>query len=281
MLSVRYFALLSLAALASAQTINVDACGVDCYNGSLNRAGSFNCAAHDMACLCPQPGFIGEISGCAQRGCPPGYEPTVTNAVSALCASFVAPPVPTSTAPPPLDTTTTAETPTTTSDSSSVAAPTTTTSDSSSSSAIEQPETSTATSAAGAAETASSATTAASSTSSTASAAGSASTSEAPDAAAGASSGLSEAAKIGIGIGVSAAVLALLGVAGCLFLRKRRGSQPSMPNHRYKISAPMPSSEHAYTHNNASEYDIGDGELEMKSHRYEDMLPRQQPRQMV
>lgn len=114
------------------------------------------------------------------------------------------------------------------------------------------------------------------------SAAGSASTSEAPEAAGGASSGLSEAAKIGIGIGVTAVVIALLAVAACLFLRKRRGGgQPTMPNHRYKISAPMPSSEHAYTHNNTSEYDIGDGELEMKSHRYEDMLPRQQPRQMV
>jgi hypothetical protein len=48
---------------------------------------------------------------------------------------------------------------------------------------------------------------------------------------------------------------------------------------RFKISQPMPSDEHAYTHNNNSEYDIGD--LEMKSRRYEDMLPREEPRQMV
>jgi len=43
----------------------------------------------------------------------------------------------------------------------------------------------------------------------------------------------------------------------------------------------MPSDEHAYTHNNNSDYDIGSGDLEMKSRRYEDMLPREEPRQMV
>lgn len=54
-------------------------------------------------------------------------------------------------------------------------------------------------------------------------------------------------------------------------------------NNRYKISQPMPNSEHAYTYNNNnSEYDIGAGsELESKSRRYEDMLPREEPRQMV
>jgi len=67
-------------------------------------------------------------------------------------------------------------------------------------------------------------------------------------------------------------------------LRKRKSHQAPPPAvDRYKISAPMPSDEHAYTHNNNSEYDIGSGEMEMKSYRYEDMLPRQQqqPRQMV
>jgi hypothetical protein len=79
-------------------------------------------------------------------------------------------------------------------------------------------------------------------------------------------------------------VVAAAAIGVCFFLRKRR--QPPPPAFdRYKISHPMPSDEHAYTHNNNSEYDIGSasGELEMKSYRYEDMLPRQQqqPRQMV
>jgi hypothetical protein len=65
-------------------------------------------------------------------------------------------------------------------------------------------------------------------------------------------------------------------------LRKRRANQPSQAQlDRFKISHPMPSDEHAYTHNNNSDYDIGSGDLEMKSRRYEDMLPREEPRQMV
>jgi hypothetical protein len=77
-------------------------------------------------------------------------------------------------------------------------------------------------------------------------------------------------------------VIALLSVAACIFLRKRRAERASATKlDRFHISHPMPSDEHAYTHNNNSEYDIGSGELEMKSRRYEDMLPHTQPRQMV
>jgi hypothetical protein len=76
-------------------------------------------------------------------------------------------------------------------------------------------------------------------------------------------------------------VLALLAVAACIFLRKRRARQAPTQMDRFQISQPMPSDEHAYTHNNNSDYDIGSGDLEMKSRRYEDMLPREEPRQMV
>jgi hypothetical protein len=115
----------------------------------------------------------------------------------------------------------------------------------------------------------------------TTSAESSAATSEVP-AAASDSAGLSEAAKIGIGVGVGAVVIAAAAVVACLMLRKRRESQGPPPGiDRFKISHPMPSDEHAYTHNNNSEYDIGGGDLEMKSRRYEDMLPREEPRQMV
>jgi hypothetical protein len=115
----------------------------------------------------------------------------------------------------------------------------------------------------------------------TTSAESSAATSEVP-AAASDSAGLSEAAKIGIGVGVGAVVIAAAAGVACLMLRKRRESQGPPPGiDRFKISHPMPSDEHAYTHNNNSEYDIGGGDLEMKSRRYEDMLPREEPRQMV
>ena len=78
-------------------------------------------------------------------------------------------------------------------------------------------------------------------------------------------------------------MLALLAVGAFFFLRNRRAKQSPSMNNRFKISHPMPNSDHAYTysHNN-SEYDIGGGsELESKSRRYEDMLPREEPRQMV
>ena len=97
---------------------------------------------------------------------------------------------------------------------------------------------------------------------------------------------MSEAAKIGVGVGVGAVVIALVAVAVCLFMRRRTNQSPPPAFDRYKISHPMPSNELAYTQNNNSEYDIGRasaGELEMKSYRYEDMLPRQQqvPREVV
>lgn len=79
-------------------------------------------------------------------------------------------------------------------------------------------------------------------------------------------------------------MLALLAVGVFFIMRNRRAKQlpPSMST-RYKISQPMPNSDYSqtYSHNN-SEYDIGGGnELESKSRRYEDMLPREEPRQMV
>jgi hypothetical protein len=93
-----------------------------------------------------------------------------------------------------------------------------------------------------------------------------------------AAGGLGEAAKIGIGVGISAVVIGLAAVVAWFMLRRRRENKTSARIDRFKISHPMPNSEHAQTYNNA-EYDIGD--LEMKSQRYEDMLPRTEPRQMV
>jgi hypothetical protein len=117
------FALLSLAAVVSAQMESLDPCGVgldiafpktgdgdtlcspllvcpllepekpltstqvDCYNQALNKAGAFNCGANDLNCLCRVPDFGFAIRDCAEGACPPGYAPTVTNSASAMCAS--------------------------------------------------------------------------------------------------------------------------------------------------------------------------------------------------
>lgn len=92
---------------------------------------------------------------------------------------------------------------------------------------------------------------------------------------------MTEAAKIGVSIGISAAVVALLAVAVCIFLRKKRERLAPTQMDRFKISHPIPNDDNAYTRDNNSDYDIGSGgDLEMKSRRYEDMLPREEPRQM-
>lgn len=127
-------------------------------------------------------------------------------------------------------------------------------------------------------------TTTASSTTASTSAGGASSAPEAPAAENAGSPGLSKAAQIGIGVGVGAVALALLAVAACVFIRNRRKQHaPSSPGDRFKISHPMPNPEHDNTYNrgNSADYDFDASELEAKSQRYEDMLPRQQPRQMV
>ena len=93
--------------------------------------------------------------------------------------------------------------------------------------------------------------------------------------------GLTRAAKVGIGVGACAAFLAFLGLAGFFYFRSRRAPEEPATNLRYKISGPMPNAEHQQTYNiRNSEYDIGN-ELEANSRRYEDMLPREKPREMV
>ncbi|KAK4240066.1 hypothetical protein C8A03DRAFT_31812 [Achaetomium macrosporum] len=281
MLGIQSLTLFALAALASAQAIDsLDPCGRQCYTAALNNAGTFNCAANDMNCLCRIPDWGFAIRDCAVGACPPGYAPTVTNAASAVCATATAGAAVTTSSSTSQATPTTTEVPSSSSASSSQVSSTTTVSSSTSTTLDTSTITSTASTTS--ATVPSKATT---SSTSSASAAGTVSDVENVDDSGSSdsgSSGLSEAAKIGIGVGIGAAVIALLAVTACVFLRKRRAERAAATKlDRFKISHPMPSDEHAYTHNNGSEYDIGSGELEMKSRRYEDMLPRQQPRQMV
>ena len=99
-----------------------------------------------------------------------------------------------------------------------------------------------------------------------------------------AGSGLSDSAKIAIGVGVGgAAALAIIAIA-LIIGRRRRRRQPHfgrrISNHMLDSGSqdyqvPPPAKIHAMF------MDKNRSELEMTSRRYEDMLPRQQPRQMI
>lgn len=95
-----------------------------------------------------------------------------------------------------------------------------------------------------------------------------------------ASSGLPVGAKIGIGVGVG--VVGALGIVAIIIIMMRR--RRYTPRGR-QISDPMPGtgaeqgSKPPRLPPTFSEKNTSD--LEMTARRYEDMLPRQQPRQMV
>ncbi|CCE31747.1 uncharacterized protein CPUR_05602 [Claviceps purpurea 20.1] len=114
-----------------------------------------------------------------------------------------------------------------------------------------------------------------------------AATSSAAAAAASPSTGLSHAAVAGIGVGIGAAVLGLAGVVICA-LMKGRNKKPGRNADRVAISKPMPAAGRSYP-NREDQYRGGrDGsfekygpDIEMTANRYEDMVPRTQPRTMV
>ena len=101
--------------------------------------------------------------------------------------------------------------------------------------------------------------------------------------------GLSTGAKAGIGAGIGVGSLVMLITLALVIFRKRNS-----PKNHIKISDPVAGGRHyasdPYNHNNFSRTTsqsgggitiMSENELEMKSRRYEDMLPRQQPRNMV
>lgn len=99
--------------------------------------------------------------------------------------------------------------------------------------------------------------------------------------------GLSTGAKAGIGAGIGVGSLVLL-ITAALWIFKKR----SAPKDHIKISDPVAGGRHyasdPYNNNNFSRATsqggitiMSENELEMKSRRYEDMVPRQQPRNMV
>lgn len=96
-------------------------------------------------------------------------------------------------------------------------------------------------------------------------------------------------AKAGIGIGAAAAVAGVIAaVVFCTVRRRqRRAVQSTSYLKQLQISDPMPGSGRSYAGDSAhspgqrSQFEMGLTELESRSRRYEDMLPREKPRYVV
>ncbi|KAL7921731.1 hypothetical protein ACQKWADRAFT_119882 [Trichoderma austrokoningii] len=84
-------------------------------------------------------------------------------------------------------------------------------------------------------------------------------------------SGLSQGAAIGIGVGVAGGVVAIAFAAVFMFLRNR-----NRPDASFDISQPPSNSGPGQ-----GAFEKYSNDIEMMSNRYEDMVPRQQPRVMV
>ncbi|KAG5920235.1 hypothetical protein E4U42_006266 [Claviceps africana] len=113
-------------------------------------------------------------------------------------------------------------------------------------------------------------------------------TSPAASAAGPPSTGLSQAAIAGIGIGVGAAALAIAAFIVCALMKGRKGNTGHDAD-KIDISKPMPGSGRTYTTRedqyragrDTSLEKYGRGDIEMTANRYEDMVPRTQPRTLV
>lgn len=96
-------------------------------------------------------------------------------------------------------------------------------------------------------------------------------------------SGLSSAAEVGIGVGIGAAVLAVAVLVGCIFLKSRRRKEElRRRGQSVEITQPFPGGGRPFpSADNSSIREKNNYDLELMSHRYEDMVPRQVPRNMV
>ncbi|KAK0732980.1 hypothetical protein B0T26DRAFT_2343 [Lasiosphaeria miniovina] len=302
MLALRFMTLFATAAIVHGQTIDsLDPCAKTCYNSVLAK-GLPGCAADDLACLCRNPDFGFGIHDCAVGNCPASYVATVVQAASALCATATLPPAapattaaPTKPTPaPPAPTTPVSSAAALTSSSPTPAAETSRASQSTVSSVTSTSSTSSTTETGLAGAT--SGETSTSTTSSTSSASATPLSGEASSSSSSSTlNQLTTPAKIGIGVGAVLGVAALSVLAVYAILRRRqKRRQQQLPqlqqrkpgnaslHSQIKISDPLPGSGRSYAHDpHYQHHENGAGELEMKSHRYEDMLPRQKPRHMV
>ncbi|KAL1891408.1 hypothetical protein Sste5346_007671 [Sporothrix stenoceras] len=305
------FALAALAGIAKSQSFPDEAslpgCGQTCLDQVISEASTFGCTADSVGCLCAAPNFQNGVHDCAAAACAADLLASVTNYVIGVCATAVvsAPaatstpvtsaPVVSSTPPPAVSSTpstppvsstptpvtsssiatsapptTSSVPPTSTSTPVTSSTPTPVTSSSATSNALVAP-TSTAQSTTAAPTTTSATTSTPANTIS--SAASSTST---------ASAGLTAGAKAGIGIGAAVGAVAVIAAIVAIIItrkHKRGGNDRSPSRAHLKISDPMPGSGRVYANERGNGFD--NSELEMKSRRYEDMVPRHVPRNMV
>ncbi|KAI0407751.1 hypothetical protein F4802DRAFT_620654 [Xylaria palmicola] len=313
-------AVVTVLGLVSAQEnpTTASVCSVGCVNGVFVNAPNIGCANGDMSCVCGKTEFFKDgIRDCIAGACAPeGPDvqiPLAEAYADQLCASVAAgnspAPSPTSStaAPPPEATpteTTSSTTPAAVTSTSTSPEPTTESTSqvesttSSSSASVTKPSTTLTSSLATSVSTSTSSSPTVSSTSQPA-----ADSSTAPT-----SSGLSTAAKAGIGAGIGAAVLAAVIIGICVCLRRRQGAKTASRVRNYKISEPMTSSGYQFVNDNgraqttvpqpiltsqaANADSMGmptsptslysnSSDLEAHARRYEDMMPRTQPRTMI
>ncbi|KAF4808133.1 GPI-anchored CFEM domain protein [Colletotrichum siamense] len=279
---------------AHAQLDSLPPCGISCVNTVI--AKGFGCASQDNSCLCKQQDFVFGVRDCASQSCGADVATKVNDYVTSLCATATqAPPASTqppasqpASSPPPQPTT-----PAPAQASSEPAQPAATVATNGAEKPSSQPVNSAPADATSKAISEDAQTTQVStpapttmststksttksttstSTGSQGSQSGSASESDSGKLS-NDTAGLSVPAKIGIGVGAGVGVLA---IALALYLLVRR---PQNRTRSMQISGPMPGSGRDYgivgmTGKNYSE-------LEMRSRRYEDMVPRQSPRRMI
>ncbi|KAK3348424.1 hypothetical protein B0H65DRAFT_175317 [Neurospora tetraspora] len=312
MLILKTLALLAAAVLVTGQSVDsLPTCAQNCYYSS--RDGFAQCTGADqasMACLCPNADFFNAVHDCASKACQAEfgaqadeYAGTAVAAAHAVCATATVPAAaPPATSAAPANSDAAAPPASTTAPETSAAASSVPSAVSSSTEPTSVPTDAAATSATAPSTAATSTTESSESAtstgagaivpvptggSSTSSASAPASTSKDKDEDDDAAGGLSKGAKAGIGAGIGVGSLVLLITLALVLFRKR-----STPKDHIKISDPVAGGRHyasdPYSHNNFSRDTshggitiMSENELEMKSRRYEDMLPRQQPRNMV
>ncbi|KAM7205396.1 hypothetical protein V8F20_003165 [Naviculisporaceae sp. PSN 640] len=296
MLTFRSLALLAAATVVAGQTLDpaLGDCALTCYNNVKAQSGTWAtpCPADNMKCICQAGEFKNGVHDCAAQ-CPGGvdFAGTVLGDLNKICSAAItpeAPPQETAVATPPEATPTTTlqeevnisatAVPTSQAPVSQPAEPTATvTSETSAPAATGTAPTTTSSEDAVAAkptEPSTTSTTPISDAESTPSSTPETAQSSEP-------AGLTTGAKAGIAIGAVAGVAALAGLGFWFFIHQRRNKRANgfSSKHMIKISDPAPGGGRTFAGDH--HYETGLSELEMKSRRYEDMIPRQQPRHMV
>ncbi|PHH67397.1 hypothetical protein CDD81_5 [Ophiocordyceps australis] len=272
----------------AAQDIPIPSCIPGCVNQVRTQFAEFGCTnADDAGCLCWKPNFSYGIRDCG-ISCGANDGNVRQQLAQAFCAGIL-----TVQAPSATDTTSSSSTAAQSSTASSTQSSAISTSHTTLSTAVST--TAASSSSAAAAKTSSSAPSLSSPSSPATSIHSHTTTDTEPlmtasttfDAAPEASSataidspatGLSGAAAAGVGVGVGAALIALAGVGICFFMRNRKQE----PRESGDISKPLPGSGRAYPPSREpGSLEKYGNDIEMTSNRYEDMVPRQQPRTMV